>query len=326
MLTTNQNQLVQSHGIRTFFAGLAGTIAVYLLLTSISAIWLNRTLTDTPTFVETVAPLATKPVIQTFVAKTVTDAVLNGTPPEQVAAMLPPAARPALTGLAGVQLRAALEPALEAQVLQIVQTPSFAALWTSTLTTAHQTLISQLRSGNRQSLTLDLTPTVSGVLTQLKATEFGPAVSQASIPADAGEVTIPSKAFANIYSYYRRFETWTIAVAGGAIVMFIAAALLSVNHAKTIRRILVTGGILALLQGCVLALPWIVTIPRVDAATQDAIKAIVEQVVRNLMIISFAVGGACILGAIASSVVSRLMRPRTAAVPPKAAVRPVKTA
>jgi len=72
-MLTNINQLTQSHGVRTFFAGLAGTLAVYLLLTGITSVWLMRTLTDTPTFVQTVAPLATKPAIQKFVAKTVAE-------------------------------------------------------------------------------------------------------------------------------------------------------------------------------------------------------------------------------------------------------------
>jgi len=324
-MLTNINQLTQSHGVRTFFAGLAGTLAVYLLLTGITSVWLMRTLTDTPTFVQTVAPLATKPAIQKFVAKTVADAMLSGNPPEQVAALLPAVSRPVLTGLSGSQLTATLEPVVEAQVLGVVQAPGFATLWTSTLTTAHQTLMRQLNSGNTQSLTLDLTPVVDGVLAQLKTTELGPAIAQADIPANAGMVTIPSKAFAGIYRYYRQFEAWTIAVIAGAIVMLVAAALLSVSHGKTIRRILMTGGILALLQGLMLALPWLVTIPRLDATTQAAIKAIIEQVVRNLMILSLAVGMASVAGAIVSAVVSRLMRPRTSVAPSKSAQTPIRT-
>lgn len=314
-MLTNTNQLSRSHGVRTFFAGLAGTLAVYLLLTSITAVWLSRTLTDTPTFVQTVAPLATKPAIQKFVAKTVAEAMLSGNPPEQVAAMLPAAVRPALTGLAGPQLQAALEPALEAQVLQVVQAPSFATLWTNTLTTAHQTLMSQLNSGNKQDMVLDLSPAVAGVVTQLRTTELGPVIAQANIPADLGKVTVPSKAFANIYRYYRQFETWTIAVIAGAVAMFAVAALLSVNHGKTIRRVLMTGGVLALLQGLLLALPWLVTIPRVDATTEVAIKAIIEQIVRNLMLLSLAVGAVCIVAALVSAIISRLMRRSVTPVP-----------
>ncbi|MGI0134380.1 MAG: hypothetical protein ACREBW_05430, partial [Candidatus Micrarchaeaceae archaeon] len=112
-----------------------------------------------------------------------------------------------------------------------------------------------------------------------------------NIPADLGKVTVPSKAFVSIYRYYRQFEAWTIAVVAGTVVMFVAAALLSVNHGKTIRRILMTGGVLALLQGLLLALPWLVTIPRIDPTTEAAVKAIVEQVIRNFMLLSLAVGG-----------------------------------
>lgn len=300
-----------SHRMRTFLAGIAGTLAVYLLLTSITAVWLNRTLIDTPTFVGTVAPLATKPAVQQFIAKVVTNGILDSTPPEQIVAALPVSARPVIIGLAGDQLKAVLAPVVSAQVLHVVQAPGFGALWTSTLTSAHRAILRQLNSGNRQDVVFDVTPAVDGVLAQLKTTELGPVITQANIPSDIGKVTIPSRSFAGAYRYYRQFRAWTVLAVIGAIGMGTIAVVLSVNHGKTIRRILLAGGMLALLQGTLLALPWLVTIPHVDTTTEAAVKIIVEQIVRNLMLLSFIVGIACISGAVISAVISHMAKPRS---------------
>jgi hypothetical protein len=89
------------------------------------------------------------------------------------------------------------------------------------------------------------------------------------------------------------------------------AVVLSVHHGKTIRRILLIGGILALLQGMLLALPWLVTVPHVDTTTEAAVKIIVEQIVRNLMLLSSIVGIGCIAGAVASAVISHMAKPRS---------------
>src|SRR5262249_20128562 len=79
------------HFIRTPLASLCGTIALALIFSSILVVWLNRTLTDTTTYVSTVTPLVTKPAVQTFLADTITDQIVKQAPIDDIAHAILPA-------------------------------------------------------------------------------------------------------------------------------------------------------------------------------------------------------------------------------------------
>src|SRR5260221_12672135 len=116
IMPISAQQKVQSHKVRTFFASIFGIIAVGLIMLSMTVVWLNRTLTDTTTFVQTVSPLASKPAIQNFVAQKVSEQLLNSAPTQDLAKMLLPAGQ--LSGLIpDDHLKMATKPVIDSTVL-----------------------------------------------------------------------------------------------------------------------------------------------------------------------------------------------------------------
>jgi hypothetical protein len=292
-----------THRLRTFLAAIAGIIAVYLVLASITVVWLNRTITDNTTYVGTVAPLVSKPAVQTFIAQKVTDQLINSAPDTSLASSLLPASDFA-NNPSPTQVQALLEPVIKANILKIVSSPSFAALWKSTNQTAQAGLISELNSTSGV-ITLNFSPAITGVITQLGTTQLAPLASHITISPTAGIVTIKSNKISQIHHYYRLFQTGTVVI---VIVALLAAALsiwLSVHHAKTLRRILIGVGVLALLQAVILAAPTVVTTTKIDVTTLAAAKAVIEGLFHNLQLASLIVGLVCIAAAIGSKVYSK---------------------
>src|SRR5580692_4876547 len=123
-----QHTVVKTHKVRSFFSAVCAIAGIYLVLSSISVIWLNRTLTNTPTYVDTVAPLVTKPAIQKYISQEVTTAILNNSPTQNLASALLPASE-AAANLSTTQLNNLMRPIIEADAIKIVQSPSFVSLW-----------------------------------------------------------------------------------------------------------------------------------------------------------------------------------------------------
>jgi hypothetical protein len=290
----------KTHRFRTFLAAIAGIIAVYLILASITVVWLNRTLTDNKTYVNTVAPLVSQPAIQDFVAQKATDQIMNSSPdPSFVASLLP------TSDLNGsktpAQIQALVEPIIKANVLKIVSSPSFAALWKSTNQAAQASLVSQLDS-TTGVITLNFNPALTAVIAQLGTTQLAPIAAKVDPSPTTGVITIQSDKISQIHRYYKLFKTGTVAIVVLAILAALLSVWLSVNHAKTIRRILVGVGVLALLQAALLMAPTVVTVAKVDATTMAAARVVIEGLFHNLQLASVIVGVVCILGAIGSKI------------------------
>lgn len=296
---TTTKALVKSHKVRTFFASIAGAIAVYLILSSITVVWLNRTLTNTNTFVGTVGPLVSKPAVQNFIAEKVTDQLLDNTPTQDLAKTLLPANE--LKGApAPQQLKQLLDPIVKNDVLQIVKSPAFQTLWENTNRTTHAALVAQLNNSNANSITLDLSPAINGVVAELKASQLKPVAKHITIKSDTGKLNIKSDNINRIHNYYEWFKEGTVAIVILTVLMIALSIWLSVHHGKTARRILLTTGILAILQGLLLEAPTVVKLPGNDPVQQAAAKAFAEALVHNLQLASVAIGVLCIAAAIGS--------------------------
>jgi hypothetical protein len=297
---------IHSHHVRTFFASIAGTIAVYLIIASVSIIWLNQTITNTSVYVNTVAPLVEKPAIQNFIAQKVATEIVDNAPLQNLAATLLTYSQlnPNQTA---AQVKSQLTTIIESDVLAIVRSSSFAALWRNTNQTAHAQLISQLNSGSNQ-LQLDLSPAINGVINELKSSQLSPIASQISINPNSGKLDIKNSGVAKAHRYYKLFQEGTIAVVAAAILAIILAVWLSVHHAKTARRILIGTGILSLLQALVLEAPALIKFKGTDTISQNAAKVFVVAIVHNLLIASLIIGIICIMVAIGSKIYSHLRR------------------
>lgn len=288
----------KTHKFRTFFASIAGIIAIYLILSSITVVWLNRTLTDTSVYVDTVAPLVQKPAIQTYIAQKVTNELVTNAPTNSLASALLPASE-INTVQSTTQLQALLKPVLQSTVLQIVQSPSFLELWRNTNRTADAALVAQLNSNSSQ-LQLDLSPAINGIINELKASKLSSIANQITINTNSAKIDIKGVGVNKAHRFYKLFQEGTIAIVVAAILMMGLSVWLSVQHGKTARRILMGTGILALLEALILKAPDYIKLGGSDQVTQAAIRAFAEAILRNLELASLVIGVVCIAAALSS--------------------------
>lgn len=295
------------HKIRTLFSALAGTIAVYLILSSLTVVWLNRTLTNTNSFVGTVGPLVEKPEIQKYVADTVTDQIVDNSPPNDLANQLLPSSA-VKANPSPEMLKAQLKPVVNRSVLQIVQSQQFDTIWTSTLRNAHATFMEQLNSTTSDSLTLDLSPAINGVVNQMKLTQLKPVADQIGIKPGTGALNIKSANISRIHDYYKLFKVATVGIVVLTVAMIALSIWLSVHHGKTARRIFFSTGILALLQAILLEAPSIATFSGNNAAQQNAAKVLAQSLLHNLQVASLIVGLICLAAAAGSKLYVKFKR------------------
>lgn len=273
--------------------------------------WLNRTLTDTTTYVNTVAPLVTQPAVQNFIADSVTQQIISSVPPQDLAQALLPANELESVQTAG-DVTGKVQPIIRADVLQVVQSAKFATLWKTTNRTVHASLVTQLQGPDTEVITLNLVPVVNGVIDELRTTALHAVADHLGgggvIDSQAATVTLHSDRIVQYQQYYRLFQAGTWAVVALALAFGAGAVWLSVHHAKTLRRILIGVGVVALAQAAILAAPNLVTLPGTDPTTQAVAVAIFNVIVRNLFIASLVLGIVCIAAAITSKVVSTVRR------------------
>ena len=300
---TNTTTTKPHHPVRTVFASLLGALAVLLILFSVFAVWLNRTLTDTPTYVAVVGPLATKPEIQNFVATKVSEALVKNAPTQDLANALLPN-DPQKAAKTNEQLKVALEPVVYKNVMQVVSSEQFATVWQNTNQTAHAELVKQLSSDSDQ-LTLDLHPILINVVGQLKTTQLGQFSDQIEISPDAGKLNLKSSGIDKAHSYYKLFQRATIAIVVAAIAAFALAIVISVDHAKTLRRILMMTGVSSLLVAFAVQLPSLIIIKGTGDVTQKAIVVITQSTLHNLQLASIIIGVLCIAVAVGSKIYSK---------------------
>ena len=238
--------------IRTLFASLFGTIAMALILVSIVVVWLNRTLTDTNTYVSTVSPLVTKPAIQNYVAQQASQQLISSVSITDLAQTLLPTTT--TTNQTTEQLQTLVRPIVISSVLQVIRSSSFAHIWQSTNQNAHAALVAQL-DANSPDLSLDLSPLITNVISQLGSTELGPVISHINIPAGAGKLDLNGSSIDKIHHYYVLFKQVTLAIVGATLLAIILCVIISVHHFKTARRIVIGTGLIALVIALLIAVP-----------------------------------------------------------------------
>ncbi len=304
---------VAHHPFRTLFAAFFGIVALLLVLLSILVVWANQTLTNTQLFVTTFAPLASQSNVQQFIAEKAATTLLEQAPPEDIATALLPAS--SIIGQTSEQLQAQLRPVITRDILQLLEQPQFAELWKQTLQSTHAQIVSQLNS-NADTISLDLRPAIQGALNQLQASDLHTVADTVKLEDNAGVVALNGDAIHRIRQYYQWFQEGTI-----VLVLLTAAAAglcvwISVHHLKTLRRILVGMGIIALLIAAGLQVPDFV-MSSADAVQQKAAGAIAHTLFHNLQLACIVIGIGCIGGAIISKAISMLRARRTRAPIPK---------
>jgi hypothetical protein len=141
---------------RTSWALVIAVIAALFFAIAVPALWLNRVVFDTDTWVETVAPLAEDPAIQDAVAAGASDALIAQLDTEARLIELLPSE---LDVFAPV-LASSVENAIRSQATNIVRSDKFAELWAEINRVGHRALITAITGRDGGALEIE-----SGVFT-----------------------------------------------------------------------------------------------------------------------------------------------------------------
>lgn len=164
-------------------------IGALLAPVAVIGTWARAQLVDTDRFVQTFAPLAQKPEVQSFVAKEVTDGIEQSVDIDSMVSDLfsgiaqldlPPAAAqtlPLLEGTAASGVRSLIGSGVET----VVESPQFASVWETTLRETHRRAIaviqgdpnSMLQLSDDGTLSLSLANVIADVKTALVAQGIG---------------------------------------------------------------------------------------------------------------------------------------------------------
>ena len=134
-------------GIRRFFAGLLAILAIISIVLAVDAVWVQTTLDDTDTFVDTLAPLPSDDAVAESVSIEIADGVVENTDleagigealPEELAFLATPMAG-AVNDLTGTAAKT------------VIQTDAFGAVWNEANRVTH-TAVSAVLNGNDGAL------------------------------------------------------------------------------------------------------------------------------------------------------------------------------
>jgi hypothetical protein len=134
-------------GVRTFFAWLLAVLAIVAIVMAVEAAWLQTTLTDTDTFVDTLDPLPSDDAVAEVVSIRIADGVVDATElearvgetlPEELAFLAAPVAS-AIHDLTG------------RTATTVIQTDAFGAVWNQATRVSH-VAVSAVLSGNDRAL------------------------------------------------------------------------------------------------------------------------------------------------------------------------------
>jgi hypothetical protein len=291
----SQSQVPVHHYFRIIVAAMFGILALALVLASLLVVWANRTLTDTNTYVDAVAPLTSQPAIQEYVSTKVTEQLLQAAPVQVLAAGLIPSEP--VAGKTNQQLTAEITPVIHDSVQHVISSPYFSALWRSTNQVDHAQFIQQLGSKS-PTVTLDLTPFVIGVVDQFKTTKLSPIGDQIIVKPGSAELNLKGSQVDKLRTYYNTFKTSTLLIVVMTLFSICLCIVISVHHNKTLRRILLGTGILSLLVAGLIKLPSLLKPTGQNAITQRAIAAVVTTLLHNLQVACLAIGVICLLCAL----------------------------
>lgn len=197
------------------------TVACVLAPFAVTSVWADRVLSDTDQYVETVAPLADDPAVQSALAREVTDTVLQYVDVEGVTTELldtiaaqdnvPPRLAAALPGLVA-PITNGVESFTRTQVNDFMASPQFATLWTQVNRIAHEQVVKLLEgnqggavSAQEDTITVNLGPIVAQVKQRLVAGGFTLANNIPTV--DKSFVLVQSDAITSAQGFYQLLNT-----------------------------------------------------------------------------------------------------------------------
>jgi hypothetical protein len=289
------------------------TLACVLAPLSVTAIWASRQISNTDQYIETVAPLANDPAVQSTIADAVTreifaaidiqgitketlDAISQQGLPPRVAANLQALTGPLVNGLQGF---------IRTQVANVVASPQFATVWKEANRSAHTELVNLLEgnqggalSARNDTVTLNLAPIIAQVKERLVASGFSladkiPVVDKSIVLVQSGGVT-------KAQGLYRLLNTLGIWLPIIALFLLAAGVYVARNHRRALLMgaLGFAGGMLALGVALTLARVFYLNALPAEVLSRDAGGSIFDTLVRYLRYSLRAVGALALIVAL----------------------------
>lgn len=274
------------------------TLGCVLAPLSVTAVWASSQLSNTDSYVQTVAPLADDPAVQAAIADEVTDAVFDNLDLEDLTAEtlqslaqlenVPPRVADALPGLAG-PITDGIENFTRTQVNNLVASPEFAVVWNQVNRIAHEQVVTLLEgaqggalSAQEDTITLNLAPIIAQVRAQLVDRGFTPAESISVI--DRSFILVQSAAITDAQGFYRLLNTLGAWLPISTVVLLAGGVLLARNRQRTLLRAAlgVTGAMLVFGVGLATARLWYVNTTPADILSSEAAGNVFDTLVRFL--------------------------------------------
>lgn len=214
---------------RTVVAATLIILSCLLAPLSVTAVWASSQVSDTDRYVETIAPLADDPAIQSAVATKVTEEIFRYVDIEAITSdMLDAITRQGLPPRAAAGVQALQVPIVNGlqsftstEVRKIVASDRFAAVWEQANRAAHAELVGLLSgeqggavSAENGTVTLNLAPIIERVKQQLIAEGY--TVANRIPTVDRSFVLVRSDAVTKVQGLYRLLNTlgsWLPAIA-----------------------------------------------------------------------------------------------------------------
>ncbi|QNN52807.1 hypothetical protein [Nocardioides mesophilus] len=274
------------------------TLACVLAPLSAVAVWANAQISDTDAYVQTVAPLAEDPAVQSAVADKVTVLIFDNLDIEQITTdalntlaeqpNVPPRAAALLPGLA-VPITDGVKSFTRDQVGAFVASPQFARIWEEVNRAAH-TQVDKLLSGNEggavsaqgDTITLNLGPIVAQVKDRLVAQGFS--LAQNIPPVDQSFVLVQSDAITSAQSFYQLLNNLGFWLPVIVVVLFVGGVMLARDRRRALLKgaLGLTGAMIVLGVLLALARSWYVGATPADILTENAAGSVFDTLVRFL--------------------------------------------
>jgi hypothetical protein len=243
----------RGHLPRRISAWVLVVLASILIPVSVISVWAINTVTNTDKYVETMAPLATNPVIQQGLATRATDALFStNIVQNKVTQALPKSAKPLVA-----PLMAQLKTYVQGYALKVFESPQFAKLWDTLNRHSHNAVINvltgkqtpaQKKLATAGQIAINVSPALNQVITDLDQrgiTFFDPL---RSLSTNSVHFTVVSKQqvskFSGLFNLILKFK-WIIPVV--ALVLAILAVALAMERRKTVVRLGVGVALMSLL-------------------------------------------------------------------------------
>lgn len=263
-----------------------GLTWLLILLTAVGAtgtvfaLWADREIFDTDTYVATVGPIPGDPAVVQAVSTEVATFVVRGTDLEARVASLLPADQQGLAGL----VAGGVQTAIQSAIAQFMSSPQFTDIWTELNRQVHSELVRVLRGDSTTisdvggQLTLNVYPLIakgldaaSGALSDATGKEVSfpqltdptdAAASRAQIeqelgvtlPPDFGEIVIAeTNALQQAQDAVRIFETSILISALATLLLAVLAVGIALNRRRALLQVAIAAGIGIAIAGVIVA-------------------------------------------------------------------------